>query len=141
MEPQRKHQVSQALGEARAARRRTLPEGLERRALRAFLDLPLPERPKASEGASPTINVPHDDAGREQDYEPETGSPGAKMGAFARLLLGQAKMNGWRLVGAKDDWKRIFGFGQPMTAPGRGPTFKAAIKGQFQTRARGMIDV
>jgi hypothetical protein len=56
--------------------------------------------------------VLHDDATREYAYGPAKGLPDVKLGAFPQALLDEAKTSGWTVVSMKDDWKRVFLFGQ-----------------------------
>ena len=69
------------------------------------------EYAKAGEGARLAMLVLHDDATREYAYGPARGLPDTRVGAFPQSLYDEAKKDGWFVISMKDDWKRIFAFG------------------------------
>jgi hypothetical protein len=66
----------------------------------------------ARRGAKPRLLlVLHDDARREYAYGPATGLTDSKVGTFTQALYDEAKKKGWTVISMKNDWKRIFAFG------------------------------
>jgi hypothetical protein len=65
-------------------------------------------------GARPRLMmlVLHDDARREYAYGPAYRLPGTKVGTFTQRLYDEAKQRGWVVISMKNDWKRVFAFGQ-----------------------------
>jgi hypothetical protein len=55
--------------------------------------------------------VLHDDATREDAYGPAKGSPETKVGTVTQALYNEAKQRGWFVISMKNDWKRLFPFG------------------------------
>jgi phosphoserine phosphatase len=96
------------------------PEGIHlmigRRPVAAFGnstgDRQMLEYTKAGDGARLSMLVLHDDAKREYAYGPAQGLPATKVGAFTQALYDEAKKQGWTVISMKNDWKRIFSFGQ-----------------------------
>ena len=70
------------------------------------------EYTKAGDGARLSMIVLHDDAQREYAYGPAQGLPDTKVGTFTQALYDEAKKDGWFVISMKDDWKRIFSFGE-----------------------------
>jgi phosphoserine phosphatase len=70
------------------------------------------EYTKAGRGLRLAMLVLHDDASREYAYGPAQGLPDTKVGTFTQALYDEAKKDGWVIISIKDDWKRIFAFGQ-----------------------------
>jgi phosphoserine phosphatase len=70
------------------------------------------EYTKAGAGARLAMLVLHDDAKREYAYGPATGLPDSKVGTFTQALYDEAKRRGWTVISMKNDWKRIFAFGE-----------------------------
>jgi hypothetical protein len=70
------------------------------------------EYTKAGNGARLAILVLHDDGEREYDYGPARGLPDTKVGTFTQVLYDEATKGGWVVISMKNDWKRIFAFGQ-----------------------------
>jgi phosphoglycolate phosphatase-like HAD superfamily hydrolase len=66
----------------------------------------------AGDGARLMMLVLHDDAKREYAYGPATGLPDTKVGIFTQALYDEAKKNGWTVISMKNDWKKIFAFGE-----------------------------
>ena len=66
----------------------------------------------AGEGARLAMLVLHDDAEREYAYGPAGGLPDTKVGTFTQALMEEAKKRGWVIISMKNDWRRIFSFGQ-----------------------------
>jgi phosphoglycolate phosphatase-like HAD superfamily hydrolase len=62
---------------------------------------------QAGDGARLMMLVHHDDAEREYAYGPDS-----KIGTFSEALMTEAKKRGWTVISMKNDWKRIFAFGQ-----------------------------
>jgi hypothetical protein len=62
---------------------------------------------QAGSGARLMMLVHHDDAVREFAYGAES-----KIGTFSDALMAEAKKNNWPVISMKDDWKRIFSFGE-----------------------------
>ena len=62
---------------------------------------------QAGDGARLMVLVHHDDAAREWAYGAES-----KIGTFSDSLASEAARNGWSVVSIKDDWKRVFAFGE-----------------------------
>jgi phosphoserine phosphatase len=56
--------------------------------------------------------VLHDDAEREYAYGPARGLPNTKIGTFTQALYDEATTKGWNVISMKNDWNRIFSFGQ-----------------------------
>ena len=71
------------------------------------------EYTKAGDGARLAMLLLHDDAVREYAYGPAQGLPDSKVGTFTQQLYDQAQKDGWVVISMKNDWKRIFAFGQP----------------------------
>jgi phosphoglycolate phosphatase-like HAD superfamily hydrolase len=69
------------------------------------------EYTKAGDGARLAMLVLHDDAKREYAYGPAQGLPNTKVGAFTPALYDEATKQGWVVISMKNDWKRIFAFG------------------------------
>jgi phosphoglycolate phosphatase-like HAD superfamily hydrolase len=96
------------------------PEGIHlmigRRPFAAFGnsagDQQMLEYTKAGAGARLAMLVLHDDATREYAYGPALGLPDSKIGTFPQALYDQAKKQGWTVISMKNDWKKIFAFGQ-----------------------------
>jgi len=65
----------------------------------------------AGDGARLMMLVLHDDAKREYAYGPATGLPDTKVGTFSQALYDEAKKKGWTVISMKNDWKKIFAFG------------------------------
>jgi phosphoserine phosphatase len=55
--------------------------------------------------------VLHDDAKREYAYGPAAGLPDTKVGTFTQTLYDEAKKD-WVVISMKNDWKKIFAFGE-----------------------------
>ncbi|MCI4679323.1 hypothetical protein K9U39_10540 [Rhodoblastus acidophilus] len=55
--------------------------------------------------------VLHDDPAREYAYRPARGLPDATIGTFPLALDDEAEQKGWQVVSTKNDWKKIFAFG------------------------------
>jgi hypothetical protein len=55
--------------------------------------------------------VLHDDAKREYAYGPALGLPDTKVGTFTQALYDEARKQGWVVISMKNDWKRLFPFG------------------------------
>ena len=70
------------------------------------------EYTRAGDGARLAMIVLHDDARREYAYGPARGLPDTKVGTFPQALYDEAKKDGWFVVSMKDDWRRIFAFGE-----------------------------
>jgi phosphoglycolate phosphatase-like HAD superfamily hydrolase len=70
------------------------------------------EYTNAGDGARLAMLVMHDDAKREYAYGPAQGLPDTKVGAFTQALYDEAKKQGWVVISMKNDWKRIFAFGE-----------------------------
>ncbi len=66
---------------------------------------------KAGAGARLGMLVLHDDASREYAYGPALGLPETRVGSFPQALYDEAKRDDWFVVSMKNDWKRIFAFG------------------------------
>jgi phosphoserine phosphatase len=66
----------------------------------------------AGDGARLMMLVLHDDAKREYAYGPATGLPDTKVGTFTQALYDEAKKKGWTVISMKNDWKKIFAFGE-----------------------------
>jgi len=62
---------------------------------------------QAGPGARLMMLVHHDDAIREFAYGAES-----KIGTFSDALMTEAKTNGWTVISMKNDWKRVFAWGQ-----------------------------
>jgi phosphoglycolate phosphatase-like HAD superfamily hydrolase len=60
--------------------------------------------------------VHHDDGKREYDY-----GPNSDVGHFPVELMELALANGWNVVSMKNDWNRIFSWGEPETEPPASP--------------------
>jgi len=67
---------------------------------------------QAGDGARLMMLVYHDDAEREYAYGPAGGLPDTKVGTFTQALMEEAKKRGWVIISMKNDWRRIFSFGQ-----------------------------
>jgi hypothetical protein len=63
-------------------------------------------------GARLGVLLLHNDAKREYAYGPAQGLPDSKIGAFTQVLYDEAKKRGWVVISMKDDWKRLFPFGE-----------------------------
>lgn len=61
---------------------------------------------QAGNGARLMMLVHHDDAKREWAYGPES-----KIGTFSDALMAEANQQGWTLISMKNDWKKVFAFG------------------------------
>ena len=70
------------------------------------------EYTKGGDGARLAMLVLHDDAAREYAYGPAQRLPDTKVGTFTQALYDEAKKDGWFVVSMKNDWKRIFSFGE-----------------------------
>jgi phosphoglycolate phosphatase-like HAD superfamily hydrolase len=70
------------------------------------------EYTKAGDGARLAMLVLHDDAKREYAYGPAVGLPITKVGTFTPALYDEAKKQGWVVISMKNDWKRVFAFGE-----------------------------
>jgi phosphoserine phosphatase len=55
--------------------------------------------------------VLHDDVARETAYGPANGLPRVALGSFTQALYDEAQKDGWTVVSMKNDWNRIFAFG------------------------------
>jgi phosphoglycolate phosphatase-like HAD superfamily hydrolase len=55
--------------------------------------------------------VLHDDAKREYAYGPAEGLADTKVGTFTQALFDEAKHDGWIVISMKNDWKKIFSWG------------------------------
>ncbi len=66
----------------------------------------------AGDGARLMMLVLHDDAKREYAYGPAAGLPETKVGTFTQALYDEAKKKGWTVISMKNDWKKIFAFGE-----------------------------
>jgi phosphoglycolate phosphatase-like HAD superfamily hydrolase len=66
----------------------------------------------AGAGARLGVLLLHNDAKREYAYGPAQGLPDSKIGAFTQVLYDEAKKRGWVVISMKDDWKRLFPFGE-----------------------------
>ena len=73
----------------------------------------------AGDGARLAMLVLHDDAQREYAYGPAQGLPDTKVGTFTPALFAEAKERGWTVISMKNDWKRIFSFGEATVGEGR----------------------
>src|SRR5271170_1895914 len=69
------------------------------------------EYTKAGDGARLSMIVLHDDKDREYAYGPAQRLPDTKVGTFPQTLYDEAKNQGWPVISMKNDWKRIFAFG------------------------------
>jgi hypothetical protein len=69
------------------------------------------EYTKAGDGVRLAMLVLHDDAKREYAYGPALGLPDTKVGTFSQALYEEATKQGWVVISMKNDWKRIFAFG------------------------------
>jgi phosphoglycolate phosphatase-like HAD superfamily hydrolase len=69
------------------------------------------EYTKAGDGARLAMIVLHDDAKREYAYGPALGLPDTKVGTFTQALYDEAMKQGWVVISMKNDWKRVFAFG------------------------------
>ncbi|HTQ52548.1 MAG TPA: HAD family hydrolase [Candidatus Acidoferrales bacterium] len=70
------------------------------------------EYTEAGDGARLAMLVLHDDAVREYAYGPARGLPDSKVGTFTQELYDEAQKKGWIVISMKNDWKRVFSFGQ-----------------------------
>ncbi len=70
------------------------------------------EYTKAGGGARLAMLVLHDDPEREYAYGPAQGLPDSRIGTFTQELHDEAAKSGWTVISMKNDWKRIFGFGE-----------------------------
>ena len=70
------------------------------------------EYTKAGDGARLAMILLHDDARREYAYGPAQGLPNTKVGTFTQALYDEAVKQGWVVISMKNDWNRIFSFGQ-----------------------------
>ena len=70
------------------------------------------EYAKGGDGARLSMLVLHDDASREYAYGPAQGLPDTKVGTFTQALYDEAKKDGWFVISMKNDWNRIFAFGE-----------------------------
>lgn len=61
---------------------------------------------QAGNGARLMMLVHHDDAKREWAYGPES-----KIGTFSDALMAEANQQGWTVISMKNDWKKVFAFG------------------------------
>jgi len=66
----------------------------------------------AGDGARLMMLVLHDDAKREYAYGPAAGLPDTKVGTFTQALYDEAKRKGWTVISMKNDWNKIFAFGE-----------------------------
>jgi hypothetical protein len=66
----------------------------------------------AGDGSRFGMVVLHDDKAREYAYGPASGLPDTKVGTLSQSLLDEAHAHGWVIISMKNDWKRIFPFGQ-----------------------------
>ena len=69
------------------------------------------EYTKAGESPRLAMLVLHDDAKREYAYGPALGLPDTKVGTFTQPLYDEAKKQNWVVISIKNDWKRVFAFG------------------------------
>ena len=69
------------------------------------------EYTKAGESPRLVMLVLHDDAKREYAYGPALGLPDTKVGTFTQPLYDEAKKQNWVVISIKNDWKRVFAFG------------------------------
>ena len=69
------------------------------------------EYTKGGGGARLAMLVLHDDAKREYAYGPAAGLPDSKVGTFTQALYDEGRKNGWVVISMKNDWKKIFSFG------------------------------
>jgi phosphoglycolate phosphatase-like HAD superfamily hydrolase len=69
------------------------------------------EYTKAGEGERLAMLVFHDDEQREYAYGPAQGLPDSRVGTFTQALYDEAKAKGWIVISMKNDWNRIFSFG------------------------------
>ena len=96
------------------------PEGIHlmigRRPLIAFGnstgDRQMLEYTDAGDGARMSLLVLHDDDKREYAYGPAQGLPDTKVGTFTQELYDEAVKDGWMVISMKNDWKRVFSFGE-----------------------------
>jgi len=95
------------------------PEGIHlmigRRPIAAFGnstgDQQMLEYTKAGTGARLAMLLLHDDAAREYAYGPARGLPDSKVGTFPQALYDEATKDGWIVISMKQDWRRVFSFG------------------------------
>jgi len=95
------------------------PEGIHlmigRRPLAAFGnstgDQQMLEYTRAGSGARLAMLLLHDDAAREYAYGPARGLPDTRVGTFSQGLDDEAAKGGWIVISMKQDWKRVFSFG------------------------------
>jgi len=95
------------------------PEGIHlmigRRPLAAFGnstgDQQMLEYTRAGSGARLAMLLLHDDAAREYAYGPARGLPDTRVGTFSQALDDEAAKGGWIVISMKQDWKRVFSFG------------------------------
>jgi phosphoglycolate phosphatase-like HAD superfamily hydrolase len=66
----------------------------------------------AGDGARLKMLVYHDDGEREFAYGPAGGLPDTKVGTFTESLMTEAKARGSIIISMKNDWKRVFAFGE-----------------------------
>lgn len=65
----------------------------------------------AGDGTRLAMLVLHDDPKREYAYGPALRLPNTKVGTFTQALYDEAMKQGWLVISMKNDWKRIFAFG------------------------------
>jgi len=70
------------------------------------------EYTKAGSGLRLATLLLHDDAARETAYGPATGLPAGHIGTFTQALYDEAQKSGWVVIHMKNDWKRVFPWGQ-----------------------------
>jgi len=74
-------------------------------------DVQMLEWTAAGDGRSLEMLVFHDDADREYAYGPADGLESTHFGTFSQATMDQAKKSGWVVISMKNDWNRIFTFG------------------------------
>jgi hypothetical protein len=67
---------------------------------------------KSSPGLRLSVAILHDDAVREYAYGPAQGLPDSPVGTFSQAMYDLGTKEGWVIVSMKDDWKKIFAFGE-----------------------------
>jgi hypothetical protein len=67
---------------------------------------------KSSPGLRLSVAILHDDAVREYAYGPAQGLPDSPVGTFSQAMCDLGTKEGWVIVSMKDDWKKIFAFGE-----------------------------
>ena len=111
------------------------PEGIHlmigRRPYAAFGNSPgdrqMLEYTTAGDGARLGMLLLHDDAKREYAYGPAQGLPDSKIGTFPQALFDEAKAKSWTVISMKNDWNRVFPFGQEKSATSAAPDAITAI--------------